>query len=1231
MIGETTMSPRNYLTLTVVLLVVWTSAFAALLCWDQAMMDQVATAPESPGTSLPGHARRELFAECTLWLLGAGGIMASFFWLRKLDAERERVVATLRKSRHDLTSVLTSIDDLVLGVDASGRVEPVAGLAGLARVFTHTDQVAGRPLAELLPAAAAVKLQAALAALAATGQTQEIDFALETGDRVTYWNARISRRLFGADTNPGAIVVMRNITRRGMAETALRDSEEKWRLVYERAIEGIIISHLDGTYVAANRAACEMLGLTEAELLARGREIIAEPSRSEFQALLAQRENHGVARGKHQLRRKDGTLIDAEGSTSIIQPGDGQPRAVTIFHDVTARQRAEKKALHYALRWETALEAMGDGLWDWDKRAGKVFLSPGWKAMRGYANDELGDTTEEWASRVHPEDMPAVQAALAAHERGETPVCSSEYRTRCKDGTYKWILDRSRVIERDEQGAPVRMVGMHRDMTEPRRAQEALQAAVKQLEHAQRVAQLGSYTMDLASDRWTSSPVLDDLLGIKQPGFDRNTADWLGLVHPDDREAMRRYFVEEVVGAGRRFDREYRIIRRDDGRERWVHGLGELTRDAAGRPRQMFGTIQDVTERKRVELELRKLSRALEQSPVTVIITDPRGAIEYVNPSFLAKSGYAREEVIGQNPRILNSRTQPPEIFRDLWRTITSGREWRGEFHNRKKSGELYWESGTVSPLFDETGAITHFLSVKEDVTERKAAEDRLREHAQLLDVTQDAIFVLSLDRVVLFMNRSAEVLFGLSAAQAAGQRYEAIVYRELPLHFEADWRHLIDTGAVVRERRQKKSTGEEITMQLRATVVRDEHAQPRSVLVVTTDITEARRLEAQYLRAQRLESLGSLASGVAHDLNNVLTPILVAVDLLRPLAHEPQDKDIVQLVGDSARRGADIVQQLLLFGRGSDTPRAPVDVGAVLDDLRRMMQETFPKNISLGLQAPAALWPVEADRTQLHQVLLNLAVNARDAMPQGGELRVAAENVQVDERYAQDHIGAKPGPHVAVRVSDTGPGIPPEHLEKIFDPFFTTKPTGQGTGLGLATVLGITRSHGGFVTVDPAPGRGATFTVYLPAAATPALAAASAERRQSLAGRGELVLLVDDEVHVRNVLRDTLVGAGYRTVIATNGAEALAAFARHPGEVRLVISDQMMPVMDGQQLILALRQLDGALPALLMSGLGQSHQPAENSLGRNLRFLPKPFLAEALLRATREMIDEAADTGHPA
>ena len=304
----------------------------------------------------------------------------------------------------------------------------------------------------------------------------------------------------------------------------------------------------------------------------------------------------------------------------------------------------------------------------------------------------------------------------------------------------------------------------------------------------------------------------------------------------------------------------------------------------------------------------------------------------------------------------------------------------------------------------------------------------------------------------------------------------------------------------------------------------------------------------------------------------------------------------------------------------------AEATVGSVLRELERMMQETFPKNISRCVQSPPRLWPVEADRTQLHQVLLNLAVNARDAMPRGGTLTATAGNVQVDEAFAQGHIGAKPGPHVAVRLTDTGTGIPPEHLDKIFDPFFTTKPAGQGTGLGLATVLGITRSHGGFVTVETQTGSGTTFTVFLPAAPSPELAVASAEQRRLIAGRGELVLLVDDEAHVRSVLNETFVGAGYRVITAANGAEALAMFARHTGEVRLVISDQMMPIMDGHQLIHALWQLDGALPALLMSGMANSDTPLENAAGQSVRFLPKPFLAEAVLRDARELIDEAAN-----
>jgi len=1343
------MTFRNQRTLAFLLVSIWTASFAGLVVWDQSAAQKLMAERGANPLEAAGHARSAYLAQGFLWLLGVAGILTSFFWFQKLHVARERIVAAFRESEHDLASVLASIDDLVFGVDAQGRVELVDGIVRLVHGFNDPGKFDGHPLEEVFPADAAKALRSALAALDATGLAQETAYTTETDGRLTYWNARISRRRFNHGGGSGAIVVARDTTRRGMMETALRDSEERWRLIYERSSEGIVLSRPDGTYVAANRAACEILEMTEAELVGLGRSLIAKPSQENLHTLIAQRSREGVARGELRLRRKDGTIVEAEGSSSLIQLSDGQPRVVTIFRDVTARNQAEAAARENALRWEAALDALGDGLWDWDNRTGTVFFSVGWKAMRGYADHEIGNRLEEWSSRVHPDDWPIIHAALDPHLRGETPACICEYRVRCKDGSYKWILDRGRVIARDEQGQPLRMVGTHRDMTAHHAAAAALSSSERRF--ANFVNHLDGIVWEADAQTFCFSfvsPPAEKLLGYPASAWTESPTFWSDHIHPDDRDEAVRY-CSACTARGEAHDFEYRMLTAD-GREIWlrdyvavemadgkpvtlrgvmvdittrkaaeaalresresyagvlntvteaiyVHDergvfldvndgavrmygwsreelIGKTPADVAapgvndlaavgaligrvfatGDPAafefwgirkngetfpkscitnrgKYFGrdvlitTARDVTALKQAEAELRKLSRAVEQSPVSVIITDTKGTIEYVNASFTAKTGYARAEVLGQNARILKSGEQPPAVYRAMWQAIGAGREWRGEFHSRRKNGELFWETLTISPIFDDAGTITHYIAAKEDITEKKRAEERIREQAALLDVTQDAVLVLNLDREITYWNRAAEKLYGLSAAQAVGRRYETVAYRELPAGYEADWREFLERGQMAFERRQVSGAGEPITVQLRATFVREAGGRPRAALIVVTDITEARLTENKFLRAQRIEILGSLASGVTHDLNNVLTPILLATEMLRPLAREPHDRELVQLVEDSARRGADIVQQLLLFGRGSDTPRTTVEVGSVLRGLNRMMQETFPKNVSLRVQSPKEVWAIEADHTQIHQVLLNLCVNARDAMPKGGELAVTAENAHVDEAFAQKHLGAKPGPHVAIRVADTGAGIAEADVEKIFDPFFTTKPIGQGTGLGLATVLGITRSHGGFVSVETQKDFGSTFSVFIPAKLSPTLAAASEVRRHLSFGREELVLLVDDEAAVRGVLERAFVKANYRVVVAANGAEALAVFAQHAAAVRLVVTDMMMPIMDGTQLIHALRRLNGALPVIAMSGLRDTRAELEKTYGRHLRILPKPFLADVVLRMARELIDETA------
>jgi PAS domain S-box-containing protein len=506
-------------------------------------------------------------------------------------------------------------------------------------------------------------------------------------------------------------------------------------------------------------------------------------------------------------------------------------------------------------------------------------------------------------------------------------------------------------------------------------------------------------------------------------------------------------------------------------------------------------------------------------------------------------------------------------------------------------------------------------------IRDRREAEKRIQEQAALLDKSQDAIGVLDLEDRVLYWNRSAERLYGWTAAEALGRDITQLVPSGPPAVREEALRTVLEKGEWTGELQHLTRAGEKITVESRWTLVRDDAGRPKARLIVNTNVTERKKVEAQFLRAQRMESIGTLAGGIAHDLNNVLTPVLMAVDLLRARVGEPGLRELLNSVEASAERGAEMVRQILSFARGVEGQRVVVQLKHLVRDLEKVLGSTLPKSITVEAHVPRDLWVLSGDATQLYQVLMNLCVNARDAMPQGGRLRLAAENRVLDEAAARVHPDARPGRYVVARVADTGTGIPPEILDRIFDPFFTTKEIGKGTGLGLSTVLGIVRGHGGFVTVSSEVGRGTEFGVYLPAAEQAAAGPEGRGPRASDRGRGELILVVDDEAPVRTLMAAALEGHGYRVRTAREGNEALTLFARHRAEVRLVITDVMMPGMDGPATIRALRKLDPALPVVAASGLAETPGPAGPRLGEVQGFLPKPFTTDELLAAVREAL----------
>jgi len=767
-------------------------------------------------------------------------------------------------------------------------------------------------------------------------------------------------------------------------------------------------------------------------------------------------------------------------------------------------RKTEQRLRESEERLSLAGKAAYDLIYEWNPAKDTLEWFGDIDEKLGYGKGEISSDINAWLGLIHPEDKPRLENAVELRKTSTQPI-QYEYRVRRKDGVYRHWKDRGLPVL-DDKGRPHKWVGICADITEQVQAREALRKSeLRYRSHFENASDV-IYSLDSELRITDISPSVEKALGYKpEELIGRRFQELNLLAEPYQRQALSdamRLLQGEPLTAT-----EYQFVARD-GSIKWA----EINSSPLVRDGQVVGTVsvaRDITERKRAEAERDQLAAAIRHAGEAIIITDPQGTIDYVNPAFEAMTGYSSTEVVGRNPSILKSGKQDDAFYRELWQTITDGRTWQGRIVNKRKDGTLYTEDATISPVLDRSGRIVNYVAVQRDIT-------------QYLRVAEDKA-----------------------------------------------------------------------------------------------------KLEEQLRQAQKMEAIGQLAGGVAHDFNNMLSVILgYADDILQQLHQDDPLREEVEEIMHAGRRSAQLTRQLLAFGRKQPLQPQVLDPNDLLKNLDRMLRRVLGEDIDLLLALAEDLAPVEIDPGQFDQVITNLAVNARDAMPTGGKLTIETSNVEIDELYAKNHVGVVPGNYVMISVTDTGCGMDKEVLSRIFDPFFTTKEKGTGTGLGLSSAYGIVKQSGGNIWAYSEPGKGTTFKVYLPQTSAKPQEQQDYSKKDEVAA-GKHVLVVEDQDALRLFFEAALSRRGFQVTTAPNGGEALSLVEEKALKPDLLITDVVMPHMSGTELAKRLRTIQPDLKVLYMSGYTDNAIVHHGLLDPGTPFIQKPFSIRDLSAKIQEALRE--------
>ncbi len=1034
------------------------------------------------------------------------------------------------------------------------------------------------------------------------------------------------------------LITSHDVTHRRRAEEALRQSEERYRDLVENS--GLLIGthDVEGRFLNVNQPTWKFFGVGSAQELEGRRisDLLPSSARARFDEYLQRVVKEGSAQGviRVQLANNEERLLEYD--NSLRQDVQGRIVIRYIARDVTERQQSERKIRESEERFRLIAEKSTDMIGRYSVTGDTLYVSPAITRILGYEPEEC--TGRSFYEFFHAEDVETVRRAHTSLL--ESPATQNvTYRCRHKDGHYVWCESNARLIRQPSNGsngkkanAPQEILAITRDVSERQQADEALRESEERYRDLFENANDIVFTTDLEGN-FTSFNKAGELI----TGYTRAEVVEQGTLESftqSFRKAVLEMLENRTSGKSKT---RYELALTSKEKQELILELSVRLITKSGKPVGVQAIARDITERKRADEERAKLVKQLEaertllqavlrQMPAGVLIAEaPSGQVILVNEQ-AAKIMRRPVNDLRNGVKFEAFRLEGKRYKVDEWpltRAIKEGETVTAEqLQIRRSDGALITLQVEAAPIRNRRGRIVAGVMAFSDITERRLSEEQIREQAALLNSAQDAIAVLDLEGRVLFWNHGAERLYGWASAEVLNQHLSEVLDAESAAQQSAEmFRELLEKGGWSGELRQHTKDKREIIVESRWTLVRDDSYKPKSVLVINTDLTSRKQLESQVLRMQRLESIGSLASGIAHDLNNALAPILMALHTLQQRFTDPNSQHWLSLIRKSAERSRDLVDQVLTFARGASGARLPLELNELLLDLATILKETLPKNIKLEVSVPDDLWPIVGDKTQVHQVLMNLCLNARDAMPQGGQLSIKAENVQLKQQDIWTHEGVKPGPFVRLTIADTGTGMPPEVLDRIFEPFFTTKEQGKGSGLGLSTSSGIVRGHGGFIEVKSELSKGSRFTVCLPADEDALDWPAEPEKEEE---QGDLILVVDDEPTLLEVTQATLETAGYRVLAVSNGQEALAVYREQHKKIKAVLTDMAMPGMDGLAASQAMQAINPEVKIIATSGL-RSQQNIEDAKRTGVQaVLWKPYTADELLDKLAEVLQQA-------